>query len=163
MTHPSVPSVIATSRPDDESVVSSGQASLDGSAVPAPWVAGAVVVHEGRVLLVRRSVAEGQLSWQFPAGKVEPSESFEEAAVRETKEEAGVDVVAVVPLGERVHPITGRRVSYTACELAGETAHVADFDEIAEVAWVTLSEIPRYIPYGLFEPVQRHLDVVLQP
>lgn len=31
---------------------------------------------------------------------------------------------------------------------------------VAEVAWVTLSEIPRYIPYGLFKPVQRHLDVV---
>lgn len=120
------------------------------------------MAHECRVLLVRRRIAEGQLSWQFPAGKVEPSESFEEAAVRETKEEAGVDVIAVAPLGERVHPITGRQVSYTACELVGGTARVADVDEIAEVAWVTLSEIPRYIPYGLFEPVQRHLNVVLQ-
>ncbi|WUQ55526.1 NUDIX hydrolase [Streptomyces virginiae] len=126
------------------------------------WVAGAVVAHECRVLLVRRRITEGQLSWQFPAGKVEPGESIEEAAVRETKEEAGVDVIAVAPLGERVHPITGLQVSYTACELVGGTAYVADVDEIAEVAWVTLSEIPRYIPYGLFEPVQRHLNVVLQ-
>ncbi len=114
------------------------------------------------MLLVRRQVAEGQLSWQFPAGKVEPGESCEEAAVRETKEEAGLDVVAVAPLGERVHPITGWQVSYTACEVAGGTAHVADADEVAEVAWVTLPEIPRYIPYGLFEPVQRYLDVVLR-
>ncbi len=81
---------------------------------------------------------------------------------RETKEEAGLDVVAVVRLGERVHPITRRQVSYTVCELVGGTAHVADADEIAEVAWATLSEIPQYIPYGLFEPVQQHLDVVLR-
>lgn len=120
------------------------------------------MVHEGRVLLVRRRVAEGQLSWQFPAGKVEPGESCEEAAVRETKEEAGLDVVAIVRLGERVHPIAGRQVSYTACEMVGGTAHVADADEVAEVAWVTLSEIPQYIPYGLFTPVQRHLDLVLR-
>ncbi|MGG8409434.1 NUDIX hydrolase, partial [Streptomyces sp. 12297] len=70
-------------------------------------MAGAVVAHQGRVLLVRRRVPEGRLSWQFPAGKVEPGESFEQAAVRETKEEAGLDVVVVARLGERVHPITG--------------------------------------------------------
>ncbi|MCY0931727.1 NUDIX hydrolase [Streptomyces sp. H27-H1] len=121
-----------------------------------------MVVHEGRVLLVKRRVAEGRLSWQFPAGKVEQGETFEEAAVRETKEEAGLDVVAVSRLGERVHPITGRPVSYTACEVVGGTAHVADLDEIAEVAWVAPWEIPRYIPYGLFEPVRRHLDSALQ-
>ncbi|MEW1634232.1 NUDIX domain-containing protein [Streptomyces sp. NPDC093801] len=124
-------------------------------------VAGAVVVHGGRVLLIRRRAPEGQLSWQFPAGKVEPGESCEEAAVRETKEETGLDVVAVVRLGERVHPITGWRVSYTACEAAGGTAHVAASDEVAEVAWVTLPEIPQYIPYGLFDPVRHYLDVVL--
>ncbi|MFJ2593453.1 NUDIX hydrolase [Streptomyces erythrochromogenes] len=136
---------------------------LTGNAGPERRVAGAVVVHEGRVLLVRRRVVEGQLSWQFPAGKVEPGESFEEAAVRETKEEAGLDVAAVRQLGERIHPITGRQVSYTACEVVGGTAHVADANEIAEVAWVTLSEIPRYIPYGLFKPVQRYLHVALRP
>ncbi|MFE9842072.1 NUDIX hydrolase [Streptomyces goshikiensis] len=143
--------------------MSDREPSPTGNAGPERPVAGAVVVHEDRVLLVRRRVAEGQLSWQFPAGKVEPGESFEEAAVRETKEEAGLDVAAVRQLGERIHPITGRQVSYTACEVVGGAAHVADADAIAEVAWVTLSEIPRYIPYGLFKPVQRYLDAILRP
>ncbi|WP_309144390.1 NUDIX hydrolase [Streptomyces sp. BR123] len=142
--------------------MSNREASVNSDAQPEHRVAGAVVVHEGRVLLVRRQVAEGQLSWQFPAGKVEPGETCKEAAVRETKEEADLDVVAVAPLGERVHPITGRQVSYTACEVAGGTAHVADADEIAEVAWVPLPEIPQYIPYGLFKPVRRYLDVILR-
>ncbi|GAA1555032.1 NUDIX hydrolase [Streptomyces globosus] len=142
--------------------MSDRETSLNDNAPPQRRVAGAVVVHEGRVLLVRRRVEEGQLSWQFPAGKVEPGESCEEAAVRETKEESGLDVVAVARLGERVHPITRRQVSYTVCELVGGTAHVADADEIAEVVWVTLLEISQYIPYGLFEPVQQHLDVVLR-
>ncbi|MFF7076026.1 NUDIX hydrolase [Streptomyces lavendulae] len=126
-----------------------------------PGVAAAIVVHEGRVLLVRRRVSEGRLSWQFPAGKVELGESREDAAVRETQEETGLMVKPVQLLGERVHPDTGRLMSYTACEVLSGNAHVADADELAEVAWVAHAEIPQYVPYGLFAPVQEHLDETL--
>lgn len=88
-------------------------------------VAAAVVVHKGRLLLVRRRVAEGQLSWQFPAGKVEPEESREAAAVREAQEETGLRVITRELLGERVHPATGRLMSYTACDVLSGTAHGA--------------------------------------
>ncbi|MCF3182163.1 NUDIX hydrolase [Streptomyces polychromogenes] len=125
-------------------------------------IAAAVVVHEGCVLIVRRRVSEGRLSWQFPAGAVEPGESREEAAVRETMEETGLTVKALKLLGERVHPDTGRSMSYTACEVAGGHAHVVDTDELAELAWVAHADISEYIPYRLFEPVQEHLDVVLE-
>ncbi|MEN8653022.1 NUDIX hydrolase [Streptomyces sp. 21So2-11] len=126
-----------------------------------PGIAAAIVVHEGRVPMVRRRVSEGQLSWQFPAGEVEPGESREDAAVRETQEETGLTVKAVKLLGERVHPATGRLMSYTACEVIGGHAHVADTEELAELEWVTHAEIPQYVPYGLFGPVQEHLDAVL--
>ncbi|MCX4731872.1 NUDIX hydrolase [Streptomyces sp. NBC_01363] len=126
-----------------------------------PGIAAAIVVHEGRVLMVRRRVSEGQLSWQFPAGEVELGEAREDAAVRETQEETGLDVVALKLLGERVHPKTGRLMSYTACEVVGGTAHVADTEELDELAWVAHGEIPRYVPYGLFEPVQEYLDGAL--
>lgn len=72
----------------------------------ATAVAAAVIVQGGRVLLVRRRVAEGALSWQFPAGKVEQGETREDAAVRETQEETGLTVAAVKLLGERIHPTT---------------------------------------------------------
>ncbi|SOB81565.1 NUDIX hydrolase [Streptomyces sp. 1331.2] len=124
-------------------------------------VAAAIVVREGRVLMVRRRVSEGQLSWQFPAGKIETGESPEEAAVRETAEETGLGVAAVKLLGERVHPKTGRLMSYTACEIVSGTAEVVDTDELDALAWVTLAEIPEYVPYGLFEPVQAYLDIAL--
>ncbi|WP_254709311.1 NUDIX hydrolase [Streptomyces lunaelactis] len=96
--------------------------------------------------------------WQFPAGEVEPGESEDQAAVRETGEETGLDVKAVRSLGERVHPKSGRLMSYTACEVVSGTAHVADTEELAELAWCAHSEIPGYVPYGLFEPVQEYLD-----
>ncbi|MEV7384321.1 NUDIX hydrolase [Streptomyces lydicus] len=124
-------------------------------------VAAAVIARDGRVLLVRRAVEEGDLRWQLPAGKIEPGESPEQAAVRETQEETGLTVEALKLLGDRVHPKTGRLMSYTACSVVSGEAHVADTEELAEVAWASLAEIPVYVPYGLFEPVQEYLDAEL--
>ncbi|MBQ1165424.1 NUDIX hydrolase, partial [Streptomyces sp. A73] len=65
---------------------------------------------------------------------------------------------AVKLLGERVHPKTGRLMSYTACSPVEGEARVADADELDAIAWVTLAEIPDYVPYGLYGPVQEYLD-----
>lgn len=111
--------------------------------------------------MVRRRIKEGQLSWQFPAGEIEPGESPEEAAVRETREETGLEVVTIRLLGERVHPKTQRLMSYMACEVVSGTAYVAYTDELAELAWVTHAEIPEYVPYGLYQSVQDYLDKIL--
>ncbi|WP_435132202.1 NUDIX hydrolase [Actinacidiphila sp. bgisy144] len=126
-----------------------------------PSVAAAVIVHEGRVLMVRRRVREGELSWQFPAGKVEPGEERADAAVRETQEETGLTVTPAKSLGERVHPKTGRLMSYTACRILSGTAHVAAPEEVAAVAWVAHGDIPEHVPYGLSEPVQAYLNTAL--
>lgn len=126
-----------------------------------PGISAAIIVKDGRVLMVRRRVSEGELMWQFPAGQIEEGEAVEEAAVRETAEETGLVVAATKLLGERVHPKTGRLMSYTACEVVQGEARVADDDELDAVAWVTHKEIPEYVPYGLFGPVQEYLDDVL--
>ncbi|WP_249938360.1 NUDIX hydrolase [Streptomyces mirabilis] len=126
-------------------------------------VAAAIVVEDERVLLVRRRVAEGALSWQFPAGKIEPGEAPEEAAVRETQEETGLLVTPTSVLGQRVHPVTGRKIYYIACRAVSGEAVIASDEEVAGLAWAAHSEIPQYVPYGLFEPVQDYLDEALRP
>ncbi|MFH8926362.1 NUDIX hydrolase [Streptomyces pristinaespiralis] len=126
-----------------------------------PGISAAIIVSEGRVLMVRRRISEGELMWQFPAGGIEDGESPEEAAVRETLEETGLEVKADRLLGQRVHPKTQREMFYTACEVVAGEAHVADADELDAVAWVRHDEIADYVPYGLFEPVQAYLDVEL--
>lgn len=127
-----------------------------------PGISAAIIVQEGRVLMVRRRVSEGELMWQFPAGAIEAGEQATDAAVRETDEETGLSVKALRLLGERVHPKTGRLMSYTACEVVSGEARVADDEELDAVAWVTLAEIPEYVPYGLYGPVQEYLDEALK-
>jgi 8-oxo-dGTP diphosphatase len=125
-------------------------------------IAAAIVVRDGQVLMVRRRVKEGALSWQFPAGEVEPGETVSIAAVRETLEETGLTVRAARELGGRVHPNTGRTMFYVACDVVEGTAYVADEEELAEVAWCDRATLTAYVPYPFFGPVQEHLDANLR-
>jgi len=128
-----------------------------------PAIAAAVIVHDGKVLLVRRRVSEGTLSWQLPAGAVEAGESPVQAAVREAEEETGLVVAGGELLGERVHPATGRAMVYVACQVISGEATVGDPDELAEFVWATRQDLPVLVPHGFFEAVQDHLDRVLPP
>lgn len=126
-----------------------------------PGISAAIIVSDGRVLMVRRRVSEGELMWQFPAGAIEPGEAAVDAAVRETDEETGLTVKAIRLLGERIHPKTHRLMSYTACEVVDGEARVADDEELDAITWAAHSELPELVPYGLFGPVQQYLDEVL--
>ena len=127
-----------------------------------PGISAAIIVRNGRVLMVRRRVKEGELMWQFPAGAIEAGESPAEAAVRETLEETGLEVKSLRQIGYLAsHPKTGREMFYTAAEAVAGDAHVADADELDAVAWIAHGEIGDYVPYGLYEPVQAYLDDVL--
>jgi ADP-ribose pyrophosphatase YjhB (NUDIX family) len=54
--------------------------------------AGAVVTCRDRVLLLRRGIEPAYGAWVFPGGFVDRGEHPEEAALREAREEAGVEV-----------------------------------------------------------------------
>ncbi|MFF0458663.1 NUDIX hydrolase [Nocardia africana] len=59
-------------------------------------VVGAVVQHDGKVLLLQRPEHDfmGGI-WELPSGKVEPGESLDQALIREVKEETGLSVTAL--------------------------------------------------------------------
>lgn len=59
-------------------------------------VVGAVVQHDGKVLLLQRPEADfmGGI-FELPSGKVEAGEALDTALIREVKEESGLDVAAI--------------------------------------------------------------------
>ncbi|MGJ7877921.1 NUDIX hydrolase [Streptomyces rochei] len=118
----------------------------------------AVVVMAGRLLLIRRTTPEGSLLWALPGGSVEAGETARQAAVREALEETGLSVEATADLGSRIHPDTGRRITYVACRAMAGAAYAASRREVAEVSWVPPTAISQYVPRGLFPPVQEYLD-----
>jgi mutator protein MutT len=125
-------------------------------------IAASIIVSDGRVLMVRRRVKEGELSWQFPAGEVEAGESPDDAAVREAQEETGLTVRATKRLGERIHPATGRVMVYVVCDVVAGTPYVGDEEELAEVAWCDRATLTSYVPYPFYGPVQEYLDATLR-
>ncbi len=69
--------------------------SQSGNPIPAASIA---VFRDGKVLLARR--ARPRL-WSLPGGRIEPGETAEQAALRELREEVGVEAEIVAPAGER--------------------------------------------------------------
>lgn len=125
----------------------------DGPGRPA--VAVAVVTGRLGVLVGRRR--DGNPPWTFPGGKIEPGESSEDAAVRETLEEAGLRVRATGVIGSRVHPATGFSIVYMAA-LADEITipPLAEDGELTEVRWVSVAEVRKLMP-DLSSLVAEHL------
>jgi 8-oxo-dGTP diphosphatase len=116
----------------------------------------AVIVTSGaRVLVGKRN--DGRPPWTFIAGEIEPEEDPADAAVREVKEETGLDIRPGRILGTRVHPATGRVMLYMTAEPVGPIdVFVGDRAELAEVRWVSLAEADQLLR-GMFPPVRTYI------
>lgn len=108
---------------------------------PIHRVAVAVVHRAGRWLVARRR-AEAHLGglWEFPGGKFESSETPGEAALRELREESGIEAHVDRVLGQLRHDYPDRTIELTPvlCRwTAGEAQPIAS----AECRWVTIEEL----------------------
>jgi mutator protein MutT len=110
---------------------------------PKP-VAGILIVREGRVLLTRRDAGleRGAGRWAFPGGFVEAGETAEEAALRETREEAGLDA-AIIGIVGRPHSIRDpAQLVIVYRGEAGPSAEARAGLEVSELRWFAAGAIP---------------------
>lgn len=125
--------------------------------------AGAVVRdRRGRILLVRRGHDPQAGRWSVPGGRVEPGETFREAAIREVREETGVEVVITAELGV-ISIEAGDGIVYDVHDFAGTPTEqdVAASDDAAEAGWFTVEEMTRMpLTTDLLQTLQEYGVVV---
>ena len=121
----------------------------DPNTVPHRISAGAFVEHEGRLLLVRHR-REGKYDfWVAPGGGVQGAEELGAAAIREVKEETGLDIVVdkLVYVEEFHNPETRHCKFWFTASLVGgtlcATAPEALAEHIVAAAWHTHAEVRR--------------------
>jgi ADP-ribose pyrophosphatase YjhB (NUDIX family) len=110
---------------------------------------GGVVIHRGRVLLIRRGGEPLKGEWSIPGGLVELGEELAEGARRELKEETGLDIepLEILTVFDRIFR-KGRRVRYHfvivdfACRLRG--GRLRPGSDVLEARWVRREELPKY-------------------
>lgn len=109
----------------------------------------AVVLHDGRFLLVKRKKEPHAGTWGFPGGHVEPGETALEAAVRELREETGVTATAqryLTNIDTIVRDPAGLvqfhfLLAAVLCTYDKGTPQAAD--DVSDVGWFSASEIAR--------------------
>lgn len=132
----------------------------DPAAPIQPVIVAAVITSKLGVLAERRH--DGRPLWTFPSGEAEPGEAPIDTAIRETKEETGLEIRVSHALGERDHPATGRHMIYLAARVYHRTdVRNNDEAELAEVRWLALAEALELMP-DMFAPARAHIERVLR-
>ena len=104
------------------------------------------VMQDGRILLTQRDDFE---TWILPGGGVEDGESLAHAAIRETKEETGLDVelTRLVGVYSRLGNVSpGYMVLFAARPVGGERR--CQEGETIAVEWFAFDEIPAPLSAG---------------
>ena len=107
--------------------------------------------HDTAILLLRRAVEPGAGDWDLPAGYLDPGESFEQAAVREAREESGIQVELIALTGVYHSAPANAVTAVFRARPANASAEVTLDFESTEHAWVPRQDIAGWLPRIAFK------------
>lgn len=118
------------------------------------WRAGA----RGPELLLIRRFRHGKDEWSLPKGKLDPGESYEDAAIREVAEETGVHARLGRFAGVMQYTVSGGNKVVCLWEMTVEgMGKPLDNDEVSEIRWVSRDEALRMLSHEQNRELLRHL------
>lgn len=111
---------------------------------------GVVVCKDDQVLLIRRGQPPRQGEWGIPGGALEVGETWRQAAVREVREECGIEITLgkIIDVVDIVLRDGDERVQhhYAIVDFAAEylsgDLHAAS--DVLDARWVALDELSTY-------------------
>jgi len=121
--------------------------------------AAAIVVNDKNELLLIKGPRRG---WEMPGGQVEEGESLSQAAIRETKEESGIDIEIIKFCG--IFQNIGNSICNTLFLAKPVGGEVTKTDESLEVGFFPIEEALRKVEWKDFrQRIEYCLKPELQP
>jgi ADP-ribose pyrophosphatase YjhB (NUDIX family) len=113
---------------------------------------GAVILQDGKVILVKRRAEPGKDRWSIPGGSVHLGEKVRDATIREAKEESGLDIEIVDdrPLDVFDSIITDERdrtkYHFALLEFLAKPkgGNLKAAEDAADARWVALDDVKKY-------------------
>ena len=103
-------------------------------------VALALIKKDEKIFLIKRKFEPFANFWSFPGGGRDEKETIEEATIRETKEETGLDITIINKLGHFTNKNV--RIHVYDCE-TNSTEYDIDTEESLEGGWYKISNIQK--------------------
>jgi 8-oxo-dGTP diphosphatase len=107
-------------------------------------VAAIIINNENKILIAKRkaSLKFGGL-WEFPGGKVEKGEAYEDTAIRELKEEMDIDIKIVEYFGETISNANDKFIKLIGFKgiIINGDINLTDHDEYK---WASKDELINY-------------------
>ena len=123
-----------------------------------------IINPENNILLIKRITPPFIGYWALPGGRSEKNETAEQTAIRETKEETGLEIKIISKIGEYHEQGTqgGYKYDYhPTCFLAKPIRGVLarQKNEIAEIRFFDFEEIPELLAFEHTQMIRDYLSM----
>ena len=119
--------------------------SAKSSSIPHKFIGVGVIRNSLGKILIDRRLPQGEMAgfWEFPGGKIEPTETIEECIKREIEEELAI----AVAVGDRLITIEHNYSKFKVTLFVHDCQYIAgepQTRECQEVRWVNITELDQY-------------------